>query len=179
MLVEVGHFALTLALAFAMLQVVIPSAGIFYSNSAISNLSKPLLWGQFFWIVVSFVILMNAFVVDDFSVKYVANNSNTQLPTIYKIAGVWGAHEGSLLNVDLTTMLNILKIHGNSKNAVVISCGDVLSVCTLRQRETSTKRSSEELLTCELTIAIVILSGDRQRVAFGHDIQISATEARD
>ena len=97
MLVEVGHFALTLALAFAMLQVVIPSAGIFYSNSVISNLSKPLLWGQFFWIVVSFVILMNAFVVDDFSVKYVANNSNTQLPTIYKIAGVWGAHEGSLL----------------------------------------------------------------------------------
>ena len=97
MLVEVGHFALTLALAFALLQVVIPSAGIFYSNSVISNLSKPLLWGQFFWIVVSFVILMNAFVVDDFSVKYVANNSNTQLPTIYKIAGVWGAHEGSLL----------------------------------------------------------------------------------
>lgn len=97
MLVEVGHFALTLALAFAMLQVVIPSAGIFYNNSVISNLSKPLLWGQFFWIVVSFVILMNAFVVDDFSVKYVANNSNTQLPAIYKIAGVWGAHEGSLL----------------------------------------------------------------------------------
>jgi cytochrome c-type biogenesis protein CcmF len=97
MLIEVGHFALSLALAFALLQIVIPSIGLYQSSSALSNLSKPLLWGQFFWIAVSFAILMNGFIVDDFSVKYIASNSNTQLPTIYKIAGVWGAHEGSLL----------------------------------------------------------------------------------
>jgi cytochrome c-type biogenesis protein CcmF len=52
---------------------------------------------QFFWILVSFALLMNAFLVDDFSVKYVASNSNTQLPDIFKISAVWGAHEGSLL----------------------------------------------------------------------------------
>lgn len=97
MLVEIGHFALTIALAFAILQVVIPSIGLYSNNTSLSQLSKPLLWGQFFWIAVSFAILMNAFIMDDFSVKYVANNSNTQLPTIFKIAGVWGAHEGSLL----------------------------------------------------------------------------------
>jgi cytochrome c-type biogenesis protein CcmF len=97
MLVEIGHFALTLALAFALLQVAIPSVGIISNNFSLSQLSKPLLWAQFFWIAVSFAILMNAFIIDDFSVKYVANNSNTQLPTIFKIAGVWGAHEGSLL----------------------------------------------------------------------------------
>jgi cytochrome c-type biogenesis protein CcmF len=97
MLVEVGHFALTLALAFAMLQVVLPSIGIINNNTSLSQLSKPLLWAQFFWIAVSFAVLMNAFILDDFSVKYVANNSNTQLPIIFKIAAVWGAHEGSLL----------------------------------------------------------------------------------
>ena len=97
MLVEVGHFALILALAFALLQVSLPTIGFIKNNSALMQLAKPLLWGQFFWIVVSFAILMNAFVVDDFSVKYVANNSNTELPDIFKISAVWGAHEGSLL----------------------------------------------------------------------------------
>ena len=97
MLVEVGHFSLILALAFALLQVSLPTIGFIKNNSALTQLAKPLLWGQFFWIVVSFAILMNAFVVDDFSVKYVANNSNTELPDIFKISAVWGAHEGSLL----------------------------------------------------------------------------------
>ncbi len=97
MLVEVGHFALILALAFALLQVSVPTLGIIKNNTALTQLAKPLLWGQFFWIIVSFAILMNAFIVDDFSVKYVANNSNTELPDIFKISAVWGAHEGSLL----------------------------------------------------------------------------------
>ncbi len=97
MLPEIGHFALILALVFAVLQVALPTLGLVRGNFALSQLSKPLLWMQFFWIVVSFAILMNAFVVDDFSVKYVASNSNTDLPFIFKISAVWGAHEGSLL----------------------------------------------------------------------------------
>jgi len=97
MIVEVGHFALILALAFALLQVSLPTLGIIKNNTALTQLAKPLLWGQFFWIIVSFAVLMNAFIVDDFSVKYVANNSNTELPDIFKISAVWGAHEGSLL----------------------------------------------------------------------------------
>jgi len=97
MLIEIGHFALILALVFAVLQVILPTFGIIRGNFSISQLSRPLLWVQFFWIVVSFAILMNAFIVDDFSVKYVASNSNTELPTIFKMSAVWGAHEGSLL----------------------------------------------------------------------------------
>lgn len=97
MLIETGHFALILALVFAILQVMLPTLGLVRGNFALSQLSRPLLWGQFFWIAVSFAVLMNAFIVDDFSVKYVANNSNTELPDIFKMSAVWGAHEGSLL----------------------------------------------------------------------------------
>jgi cytochrome c-type biogenesis protein CcmF len=74
------------------LQVVLPSVGLWRGNFALTQLSKPLLWMQFFWILVSFALLMNAFLVDDFSVKYVASNSNTQLPDLFKMSAVWGAH---------------------------------------------------------------------------------------
>ncbi len=97
MLVEIGHFALILSLVFVLMQVVLPSIGLIKNNTALISSSKPILWMQFFWIVVAFAVLMNAFIVDDFSVKYVANNSNTELPNIFKVSAVWGAHEGSLL----------------------------------------------------------------------------------
>ncbi len=97
MLIEIGHFALVLALVFALLQVVLPTIGMIKHDGILSDLSRPLLWMQFFWILIAFFILINAFLVDDFSVKYVANNSNTQLPSIFKMSAVWGAHEGSLL----------------------------------------------------------------------------------
>lgn len=102
MLPEIGHFALILALVFTILQVALPTLGfinspLIRSNFALLQLSRPLLWAQFFWILISFAVLMNAFVVDDFSVKYVASNSNTELPYLFKISAVWGAHEGSLL----------------------------------------------------------------------------------
>ena len=97
MLIEIGHFALVLALIFSILLVVLPSIGIYQNKSSLAQLSKPLVWGQCFWITVAFFVLMNAFLTNDFSVKYVAENSNTQLPILYKASAVWGAHEGSLL----------------------------------------------------------------------------------
>ena len=102
MLVEIGHFALVLALVFALLSVVVPTIGIHQHKITLAQLSKPLIWGQCFWVFVAFVLLMNAFLTDDFSVKYVAENSNTQLPTLFKFSAVWGAHEGSLLLWALT-----------------------------------------------------------------------------
>jgi len=101
-LVEIGHFALVLALVFALLSVVVPTIGIHQHKITLAQLSKPLIWGQCFWVFVAFVLLMNAFLTDDFSVKYVAENSNTQLPTLFKFSAVWGAHEGSLLLWALT-----------------------------------------------------------------------------
>ena len=97
MLVELGHFALVLALAFTCLQVVLPTIGLIKGNFSLAQLSRPMLWAQFFWVLVSFAVLIYAFVADDFSVKYVANNSNTDLPDMFKVSAVWGAHEGSLL----------------------------------------------------------------------------------
>ena len=97
MLIEIGHFALVLSLIFAILLVIVPSIGIYQNKATLSQLSKPLVWGQLFWSLLAFLVLMNAFLVDDFSVKYVAENSNTKLPTLFKLSAVWGAHEGSLL----------------------------------------------------------------------------------
>jgi len=97
MLIEIGHFALVLALIFSILLVVLPSIGIYQNKLSLAQLSKPLVWGQCFWITVAFFVLMSAFLTNDFSVKYVAENSNTQLPILYKASAVWGAHEGSLL----------------------------------------------------------------------------------
>ena len=97
MLIEIGHFSLILALSFALLQVVLPTLGLIKGSFSLSQLARPMLWMQFSWLLLSFAILMYAFVVDDFSVKYVANNSNTNLPSIFKVSAVWGAHEGSLL----------------------------------------------------------------------------------
>ena len=97
MLIELAHFALVLSLVFAIFQVVLPAMGFALGNAQLKQLTKPLLWGQLFWITLAFAALTHAFVIDDFSVKYVADNSNTQLPLIFKVSAVWGAHEGSLL----------------------------------------------------------------------------------
>ena len=97
MLIEFGHFGLILALVLALLQVILPSMGLIRQNQSLSGMAKPLVWGQFFWLLVAFLVLTNAFLTNDFSVLYVANNSNTNLPIIYQISAVWGAHEGSLL----------------------------------------------------------------------------------
>ena len=65
------------------------------NNSSTTNKTFDL--GSIFWILVAVFILINAFLVNDFSVRYVAENSNTQLPTLYKVSALWAAHEGSLL----------------------------------------------------------------------------------
>ncbi|MFZ6778602.1 heme lyase CcmF/NrfE family subunit [Undibacterium sp. Ji83W] len=97
MIIELGHFALILALVFSVLQAVVPSLGIVKKQAAWIALARPLAASQFLLILLSFVILITGFVSDDFSVAYVAAHSNTRLPVFYKIAGSWGGHEGSLL----------------------------------------------------------------------------------
>ena len=100
MIPEFGHFALILGLSVALLQAIVPMWGAQVSSRA-SNyfmmLSRPLTVAQFVFVLVSFVCLGHAFVVDDFSVQYVANHSNSLLPLQYKISAIWGGHEGSLL----------------------------------------------------------------------------------
>ncbi len=97
MIPELGHMALILALCMALVQASLPVIGAHRGIASWIALARPAAWAQFLMVAVSFACLTYAFLVHDFSVQYVASNSNTQLPTIYLISGVWGAHEGSLL----------------------------------------------------------------------------------
>ncbi len=97
MIPEVGHFALILALSLALCQGVLPLLGAYRNDAAMMAVARPAATGQFVFIAISFICLTWSFIQSDFSVLYVANHSQLALPTYYKIAAVWGAHEGSLL----------------------------------------------------------------------------------
>jgi cytochrome c-type biogenesis protein CcmF len=102
MIPELGHFALILALVMAVIQSVFPLVGAHTGNLTWMNLAVPAARAQLLFMAVSFACLTAAFITNDFSVAYVAHNGNTETPLIYKISGVWGAHEGSLLLWALT-----------------------------------------------------------------------------
>ena len=97
MIPELGHVALILALVMAIIQAFFPVIGAALGKQSWVAVAKPAARGQLLFLTVSFIVLTYAFIVHDFSVAYVAHNSNTSLPLIYRISGVWGAHEGSLL----------------------------------------------------------------------------------
>ena len=97
MIAEYGHVALIIALCLSIAQAVVPMAGSFAGYRTWMRLGHSLALGQLVFVAISFACLTTAFVQDDFSLQYVADNSNTLLPTQFKISAVWGAHEGSLL----------------------------------------------------------------------------------
>ncbi|MCQ2031146.1 heme lyase CcmF/NrfE family subunit [Stutzerimonas zhaodongensis] len=97
MIPELGHLAMILALCLALVQGTLPLIGAWRGDSQWMGLAQPAAWGQFSFLAFSFACLTYAFMVDDFSVAYVAQNSNSALPWYYKFSAVWGAHEGSLL----------------------------------------------------------------------------------
>jgi cytochrome c-type biogenesis protein CcmF len=94
---ELGHFSLILALVFSVLLAVIPLLGTATGRVQWMLMARPLTWGQFFFLCLSFAFLVVSFLNDDFSVAYIANHSNSLLPVQYKVSAVWGGHEGSLL----------------------------------------------------------------------------------
>ena len=97
MIAEYGHVALIIALCLSVAQAIVPMAGSFAGYRTWMRLGHSLALGQLVFVAISFACLTAAFLQDDFSLQYVANNSNTLLPTEFKISAVWGAHEGSLL----------------------------------------------------------------------------------
>ena len=97
MIAELGHFALWLALAVSVIQAVVPTVGYARRDLRWMALAPSAAQAQFWLVTVSFVCLSQAFWVNDFSVAYVAANSHSDLPLIYRLSAVWGAHEGSLL----------------------------------------------------------------------------------
>src|SRR5947207_7446010 len=97
MIPELGQFALALALAVALLQAVLPLAGAAKGNAAWIAVARPAAQAQVLLVAFAFGCLTYAFVNNDFSVAYVVAHSNSALPLHYRVAGVWGGHEGSLL----------------------------------------------------------------------------------
>ena len=97
MIPEIGHFALILALLLASAQAFFGLAGAAMGKPAWMQAARSAVAGQAVFIATAFGTLAWAFINKDFSVLYVATNSNSQLPIFYRIAAIWGAHEGSLL----------------------------------------------------------------------------------
>ena len=97
MIVEIGHFALVLALVAACVQGSVPLIGAERNRADWMAIGTPAALLQFIFLAVSFACLTHAYLVSDFSVVNVVANSHSQKPLLYKITGVWGNHEGSML----------------------------------------------------------------------------------
>ena len=97
MIGELGHFALVLAFVVTTIQGVVPLLGAWRRNPAWMGVAVSAARAQFLLLGISYLCLTQVFVVSDFSFTYVAQNSNTALPLVYRISAVWGAHEGSML----------------------------------------------------------------------------------
>ncbi len=131
MIPEIGQFALWLALGLAVALGTLPLIGawrrdLFWMQSAFS-----LATGMFVFTLISFICLLIAFVTDDFSVAYVANNSNTLLPVYYKVSAIWGAHEGSFLLWTLVMAGWTLAVALRSKHLPIVISSRVLGIMGL------------------------------------------------
>ncbi len=97
MIVEAGHFALTLALALSLIQFAVPFWGARRNDPTLMGVADATALGQLLFVGAAFAALAEAHLASDFSVLNVAENSHSAMPAIYKFSGVWGNHEGSML----------------------------------------------------------------------------------
>ena len=97
MIIELGHYCLALVLTISLFQFLVPAIGVRYNSITLMKSSYISSYITFILVSLSFLALTYAYISSDFSVSLVANNSHSIKPLIYKISGVWGNHEGSLL----------------------------------------------------------------------------------
>src|SRR3546814_3022913 len=97
MIAEVGAFALILALTFAAAQLVLSGVGRLRRSTVLAAAGEGAAFAAFAGVALAFACLIYAFVTSDFSVANVAQNSHTEKPLLYRVAGAWGSHEGSML----------------------------------------------------------------------------------
>jgi cytochrome c-type biogenesis protein CcmF len=128
---ELGNFALALALLLALVQATVPLIGSYTGNARLMALARPAAAGQFVFVVIAFAILSHAFLVADFSVVYVATNSNSLLPWFYRLSAVWGGHEGSLLLWVLILNIWIVAVAALSRTLPEVFMARVLAVLGL------------------------------------------------
>ena len=97
MIAEVGHYALVLALALALIQSTVPVVGAYVRDAGLMNVARSAALAQLLFVLISFGALTTLYMMSDFSVVNVFENSHSLKPMLYKITGVWGNHEGSML----------------------------------------------------------------------------------
>jgi cytochrome c-type biogenesis protein CcmF len=97
MIAELGHYALVLALALALVQACVPMIGARKDDPVLMAVAGPTAVGQFCFVAIAFAALMTCYVRSDFSVVNVFENSHSAKPLVYKLSGLWGNHEGSML----------------------------------------------------------------------------------
>ena len=97
MIVELGHYALVLALFMALLQASLPLVGASRGQFALMALANHTALAQLILVALGFLALAHAYVTSDFSVLNVVENSHSAKPLLYKVTGVWGNHEGSMV----------------------------------------------------------------------------------
>ena len=128
---ELGHFAMIIALALALVQGVVPLVGSLRGWSNWTAVGRPAAAGQFFFLSLAFAVLAYGFLTNDFTIKYVASHSNTALPDMYKFSAVWGGHEGSLLLWALTLSGWAVAVAAFSKPLPNVMSARVLAVMGL------------------------------------------------
>jgi len=128
MLPELGQVALIIALLLAALLAVVPLVGSLTGRDYLQAFARPLASGVFVFVGLAFALLTHAFLTDDFSVAYVANNSNSLLPWYFKFSAVWGGHEGSLLLWVLMLSAWTLAVAVFSRRLPAVMTSQVLSV---------------------------------------------------
>ncbi len=104
-MIPFGELALYFSLATALLLALVPAIGVYTNNTKLMVAAKPLTSWLFILVLIAFVALGYAFYTNDFSFRYVFMNSNTRLPTIYRLTALWAGHEGSMLLWVLTLTL--------------------------------------------------------------------------
>lgn len=130
---EIGALALIMALGVSLIQGVLPLAGAHQGRLEWLALARPTAYAGFGLLLLAFVSLAWSFYSNDFSVAYVAGNSNAQLPVFYRLAAVWGGHEGSLLLWVLMLAMWAASVAVFSKSLDLATVGRVLGVLGLIQ----------------------------------------------
>src|SRR5690242_7350887 len=97
MIPEIGHYALVLALALALIQATVPLAGARLADPILMRVAGPTAVVQLGFVTLSFAALIACYAASDFSVANVYENSHSAMPLIYKVTSAWGNHEGSML----------------------------------------------------------------------------------
>ena len=128
MIPEIGLFALILSLGLSILVSIYPLYGISAGNKNMMRMARPLTYGIFFMLLVSYLILTWEFYVNDFTVEYVASNSASLLPWYYRLTAVWASHQGSLMLWALMQATWAAAVARFSRNMTLESVSRVLAV---------------------------------------------------